>query len=244
MFRPIHAADIPAPQIARRAAKVSITNLPQEFQLEQVVRDVENPNSSWTTSTPACKWSGVDCNNTDSVMSISWWSRELKGSLNYSHLPETIHIFYANVNQLFGEVSLETFPPKLRTLSLRNNQLSGTLDLTALPPDLKTLVLSGNQFTGEVCLTKLPSQLRYLYLGRNMLSGDLCFRKLPNMVILRLEENDFSGKIDLRSIPCSLEELNLANNINLCGKVKEYHIPLLLRAGLKIKNTRIARLLK
>ena len=163
MFYTFLAADVPESRVIARAAKVSATNLPSEYDLVRLVRNIENPHTSWSTSTPACEWDGVSCNKEAEITGINWPSRKLTGELSFSYLPKTLHTLYAYVNKLSGELQFDTFPVTcmMRTLSLRDNELSGPLDLTALPPKLKTLILSGNQFTGDVCLTKLPSCYDY-----------------------------------------------------------------------------------
>ena len=241
MLYTLPAADVTESRVVRRAAKVSNTNLPQEYQLARLVRNVENSFSSWNTSTPACEWYGVDCNKEGEIMSIKWPMSKLKGSLSFRYLPETMHTFYAYVNELSGDVPLGTLSSSLHRLSLRDNELSGTLDLAALPLNLTTLILSGNRFTGEVCLTRLPSGLLNLCLGRNMLSGELYLNELPNVIMLRLENNNFSGNVDLSSLPASLDELDLSCNVNLSGEVKKSVLPEKLCSALRIRSTKIVR---
>jgi len=200
--------EIPKSTHEVRAGRVSMANFPPEYELAQLVRNVGNLHSTWKTSTPACKWDGVDCNEADEIKCINWSGisqsdEQLTGSLSFGYIPKTLHTFNVFVTNLSGEVPLNILPCELRCLVLRNNELSGSLDLTSLPPNLRNLDLSANRFTGEVCLTKLPLELKYLCLDRNQLSGKLYLNNLPNLSYLRLYENNFSGNVDIevRSIP-------------------------------------------
>ena len=221
----VSAADITESHATRRAGRVSKANLPQEYELAQLVQNIENPHPSWNASTPACEWDGVDCDVASEIKSIKWnvYSgksyQELTGSLSFVYLPKTVRIFDVFLTKLSGEVPLNTLPFKLESMNLRNNDLSGPLDLTALPPIFNKLVLSGNRFTGEICLDKLPSGLKYLWLDCNQLSGKVCLCNLPSALYL----------------------LDLSSNVNLHGEVEKRLLRDMAGLNLKIRNTSITR---
>ena len=223
-----------------------MANLPQEYELAQLVRNVGNPHSSWNTPTPACEWDGVICNKANETTVINWNGfsnksyKQLTGSLNFGYLPKTVHKFHVFITKVSGEVPLNVLSCKLVSLGLRDNELSGPLDLTALPPNMRDLDLSANRFTGEICLTELPSDLQYLSLDRNQLSGKVCLRDLPNLCRLRLYTNRFSGKIDVRSLPSTLHQLDLSNNVKLHGEIEKRLLPDKVGFYLNIRNTKIA----
>ena len=222
----VSAADITESHATRRAGRVSKANLPQEYELAQLVQNIENPHPSWNTSTPACEWDGVYCDVASEIKSIKWnvYSgksyQQLTGSLSFVYLPKTLRKFDVFLTKLSGEVPLNTLPYRLKSMNLRNNNLSGPLDLTALPPIFKKLVASGNRFTGEICLDKLPLGLKYLFLDCNQLSGKVCLCNLPSTLYL----------------------LDLSSNVNLHGEVERRLLREMDGFHLTVRNTSITRI--
>ena len=168
-----------------RAGKVRNARLPIEYLLERVVEKihstVENAIVSWNTSTPACQWHGVKCDETESVASLHWAALGLHGSIFLDTLPPTLlhldissPILGENKNALFGELSFRTLPRGLLTLDVRNNDLWGTFDARLLPPTITKVCIGGNGFMGEVVFKELPASLEFLDVSYNdQLTGTL-----------------------------------------------------------------------
>ena len=125
-----------------------------------------------------CSASGVACDINQRVISISWTSLNLDGSINGSAIP-----------------------PLLRTLELYYNQINGTFP-NALPSGLTKLDLSTNRITGNIPTT-LPSGLLFFHVPANQMTGDVPI--LPNSITdLALgypgsPGNHFTGTVRLNS---------------------------------------------
>ena len=245
-------------------SKVSATNLPQEYQLARLVADVNNLHKSWSTETPACEWHGVECNEDEEVIYITWEVAHMSGSLRFMYLPRTLESFLVYNNNLSGSVPLDQLPSGLEELSLSHNRFEGGIDLTLLPPVTKELYLGRNHFTGSVCLSNLPVSLTGLYIQDNQLTESIDLTSLPrNMVMMNvarnrfsgrlrldqlpskirtidLSDNLFSGPVDLTHLPANMGDLMLCNNIGLHGVVQRLSLPPKLQEfWLHIQNTKI-----
>ena len=120
--------------------------------------------SSWTSSTPACSWSGITCSGrARSVTSIAFQGA-FSGTVNLSALPQFLKSIYLNNNQLTGSVDLSQLPMTLVYAELSRSQLTGSLNLTQVPSTLKYLYLHGNAFSGGIDLQNLPKSLKTLTL--------------------------------------------------------------------------------
>mmetsp|Transcript_28594 Transcript_28594/g.39581 ORF Transcript_28594/g.39581 Transcript_28594/m.39581 type:complete len:222 (+) Transcript_28594:48-713(+) len=185
-----------------RASKVRGSALPGEFYLLRFIREVENPHPTWNANTPSGKWDGVsekDCE----IENILWGWRQLRGTLCWSHLPQS-----------------------LVQLSVWNNRLTGTVEFHLLPPHLVYLNLSENEFKGILHLETLPRTLRDIWLGGNLFTGTLNFALLPpEAQELRLENNDFQGNVESILSPSKLRRLILNGNEGLKGKINPLSLP-------------------
>ena len=218
-----------------RTAKVSVVNLPQEYELERFVRDVENPYPSWSVDTAACMWGMVQCDDSGQVRNINFWGKKLLGQLNLKYLPKSILKFSAGMNRFTGEAHLDSLPPLLSHLDLCSNGFIGSLELASLPSDMVELILYKNKFSGDVCLSSLPGNLKILDLGNNALTGAVDLEHLSSsMVELMLKNNEFSGPVCLERLP-RLKELNLSNN-KFTGTPAFVHLPQTLRVLLLYNN--------
>jgi len=246
-----------------RTAKVTLANLPQEYQLAKLIADLENIDDSWCTETPACEWSDVDCDEDEKISNISWSEYDLVGKIHLEYLPLSLEGFAARANELSGTVPMDQLPPDLDTLILMYNILDGELDMTSLPKNLVGLYLSQNQFTGNVCLTRLPVGMKYIYLNHNHLTGALDLSLLPPKMRtlslannsfsgaldlsqlpltiggICLQENTFSGHVELTRLPCGLKTLDLSNNTGLYGEVKKSQLPQYIRPDFLTSETGI-----
>ncbi|XP_058740633.1 receptor-like protein EIX1 [Vicia villosa] len=127
----------------------------------------------------------------------------------------TLRTFYANDNQLSGEISdfiihhnyseCKQNSSSLEAIWLRNNQLSGKLpDLSSLS-SLKILLLDGNKLSGEIP-TSIGSvtELDTLSLYKNSLKGVISeshFTNLSNLHYLFLSYNSLTMKVSDDWVP-------------------------------------------
>jgi len=203
-----------------KPGKVQGSSMPQEYNLMRLIQNIENPRPSWNTSTPACEWEDVSCDQSSMVTEINWEVLHLRGLLCLEYLPDSIIDFHASENALFGSVRLDYLPGPLELLNLSENAFSGAVDLVSLPSALRSLYLDENMFTGSVVLNSLPSQLRILNLAANKLTGTLDLGHLPpNLETLYLSNNCFEGEVLLNSLPQSLRFLWMRNNTLLQGEI-------------------------
>ena len=218
-----------------RAAKISVANLPPEFELAKLFQDVINPHPSWTTGTAACTWYGVECIEAK-ICNIKLERRPssvlpFSGALRFEHLPRSLLELNIQSTDITGKVQLIDLPPKLHSLVLSGNKFYGSLDLVSLPNLIKWLSLNKNRFSGNICLSGLPAQIRRLLLDNNALTGAPDLTSLPSLIQeVSLHNNMFSGIIDLTQLPPSLRRLTLENNEELNAEVEKSRLPTFLNA--------------
>ena len=152
-----------------RPGKVHGSVLPQEYELERLVADVLHPDPSWTTSTAACNWARVGCNEHGEVTELQWHTdsdldmhEALFGTLHLEHLPRTILRVSASVNKFSGSDCFSTLPPSLTDLELRCNAFTGMINFSDFPSKLQVIRLGYNKLEGEVDLGGLPTDLNTL----------------------------------------------------------------------------------
>ncbi|RDY06782.1 Receptor-like kinase TMK4, partial [Mucuna pruriens] len=174
--------------------------------------------SGWSSSKPFCQWSGVQCDSSNRVTSISLASMSLTGTLP------------SDLNSL----------SQLRQLSLQDNALSGPLPSLAELSFLQTAYLNHNNFTSVppaafAALTSLqilslgsnPSlapwpfptdlasstSLNDLDLGTASLTGPLpdIFDKLISLQNLRLSYNNLTGNLPNSLAASSITKLWINN---------------------------------
>ena len=109
----------------QRPAKVRGVGLPQEYELAQFISGIKNSHISWNTSTPACEWNGVICEDGKHVTNINWRERMLSGALRWNSLPRTVNKFSAAHNNHTGPVHLYVLPSHLIDLNLLRNSFTG-----------------------------------------------------------------------------------------------------------------------
>ena len=196
----------------QRAAKVR-GNLPPEFELAQLTKDIENPFPSWNASTPACEWKGVTCGDGIHISAIYWDPK--------SHIPPHLRSFYAYGNGFSGRLHWQHLPQSLKKFRIERNKLQGSVNLTRLPQGLTSLSLSRNMFSGNVVLDCLPQNMTYLNLGNNQFTGCLDFRHLPlTLTSLSCNDNKFDTLVHFYSVPLKLS-LHLQNNPGLQGVLEK-----------------------
>ena len=201
-----------------KAAKVQGNLPPPEYQLAHLIENffMYRHRPSWSMDNPACKWSGITCDEEGHVIKIEWDEYRLSGDLQWEFLPHTLAMFNLNSNKLEGKVPFTELPPKLTTLCMDGNFFYSEADFTALPDTMGYMVLSDNNFSEEICLTKLPQTLFFFNLARNRFSGPLDLTNLPSsMNSLFLNNNRFHGHVSLSSLPKGLSRLFLNGNPSL-----------------------------
>ena len=172
-----------------RTSKVRHAGLPQEYELERFVKDIEPPHSTWKSDVPACHWHGVTCNDKEKVTDICWGSENLSGKLQWASAPCTLLVLHVFYNSLHGPLDFKLLPRGMTFLNAPGNKMSGGLDFTVLPTSMLVIDLQGNVFTGEVDLSNLPPNLRFLHLGFNTsLYGVVQMAQLPKSLALFTKE--------------------------------------------------------
>ncbi|KAK8496260.1 hypothetical protein V6N13_130343 [Hibiscus sabdariffa] len=180
--------------------------------------------SNWNASTSPCEgnkanWMGVICVE-GKIWGLQLGNMGLQGDVN--------------------DEILEALPT-LRTLSLMNNNFEGAMFNVRRLSALKALYLSDNRFTGEIPddAFKGMRSLKKVLLANNGFTGKIpsSLTMLPNLLMLRLEGNQFAGRIpDFKQnlkvasfannrlegpIPASLSHLGatvFSGNKKLCGE--------------------------
>ena len=225
-----------------RTGKIRGTHLPQEYELAFLVENVTNQLLSWNTSTPACEWHGIKCDDGLNVSQIEWKfliSFKLEGTLRLDKIPKTVLYFDVSGNHLSGTIELAQLPQPLAQLWLHCNRFEGTVDLTHLPPNLTKLCLWHNNLSGGVDLSCLPSKITYLNLSSNKFTGSVDLEHLPPFLhALNLQDNELSGLVSFDSLPRGIATLGLSGNGELYGQTDFLILPRSLRdfsRGPKIK---------
>ncbi|GJM90669.1 hypothetical protein PR202_ga06971 [Eleusine coracana subsp. coracana] len=164
--------------------------------------------SSWSSENSTyCKWSGIICDSTGHVTTLSFQNFHIAKPIPASicSLNDLSHIDLS-YNNLTGEFPTAVYScSALQFLDLSNNEFSGALpaDIDKLSPrTMEHLNLSSNGFTGRV-----PS-------------GIAEFPKLKSLV---LDTNSFNGNYPATAISnlVSLETLTLASNPFMPGPFPE-----------------------
>ncbi|KAJ6974588.1 MDIS1-interacting receptor like kinase 2-like [Populus alba x Populus x berolinensis] len=157
--------------------------------------------SSWVGSSP-CKWLGITCDNSGSVMNFNLPHFGLRGTLhsfNFSSFPNLLTLNLTN-NSLYGIIPLEIgLVTSLNVLYLDKNNLTGLIPVSiGTLKHLSVLDLSKNNLSGSVPreIGQLES-LVFLGLSFNNLSGSLPpeMNNLTHLRTLRLSLNNFTGHL-------------------------------------------------
>ncbi|KAF7837052.1 receptor-like kinase TMK4 [Senna tora] len=188
--------------------------------MSKLAKALSNP-SDWSDKTPFCNWSGLKCDSSGRVTSISLASKSLSGTLP------------SDLNSL----------SQLTSLSLQNNALSGALPSLANLSLLQTVYLDQNNFTsippgcfkGLTSLQMLSltdninlqpwtfptdlidsSNLGTLELGNANVVGSLpnIFDSFPSLQSVRLSYNNLTGGLPATFGGSGIANLWLNNQLN------------------------------
>jgi len=247
------ADDTNATAMRRLPSKVRGANLPPEYELMQLIKELDVVPPDWNTLTPVCQWKGVHCDLEKRVTGIHMPSQSFSGALNWEMLPRSLKFLNVRLNRLTGGLPLLTLPPLLIQLDTDSNCLRGKVELQDLPVNSRKVILDDNQFVGDINLSCLPKELERLSIAENTFSGGISLTDLPlNMVYLKLSDNELNGPLNLTHLPQLLERLFLdhncfsglvsfdmlpqcleylwvSNNLNLIGEVTYLELPESLR---------------
>lgn len=194
-----------------------------------LAKSLQNIPSTWSTTSSSgyCQWTGISCDNSNRVTSISLATSKLSGSL-----PSQI----SSLSQL-------------KTLSLQSNQISGAIPSFASLASLQQIYLDSNNFTSVTSgcfdgLTSLQtlslsdndglaswsfpnelvnsSSLTTLYLDNCSINGPIpdVFDSFPNLQYLRLSYNNLTGSLPASFAKSEIQNLRMNNQmVGLSGRL-------------------------
>ena len=209
--------------------RVDFHSLPQQALMEIMISDLIRPDlfrKECGQYHKINRWSGLLLTSDENVKAISWSHYQLKGTIYFEWVPETVEKFVVDGNRLRCTINLYLLDrTALKTLNVDRNELHGSVDLTHLPQVMESLSLAVNQLTGSIDLTRLPDSLRLLDLRLNQLSGSVNLTKLPKMMNwLNIMNNELEGTIDLSSLPQYMRNMYLNHNA-FEGDLRLSHLP-------------------
>ncbi|KAL8130219.1 hypothetical protein V2J09_019374 [Rumex salicifolius] len=188
-------------------ATMSYAANPSEDALLRLKQSLSNSRalSSWDPLTTACdggisNWDGIICSRNDNVFGLKLENMSLSGKINMDILAELRYLRVVSFmnNKLEGQMPNMKNLRGLRFINLSKNLFQGPIDPQAFDGcnRLKKLMLASNKFTGPIPIS---------------------LTNAPRLIELRLEDNQFEGKIpDFAST--SFQDFSMANN-NLEGPI-------------------------
>ena len=166
--------------------------------------------SIWTElQGDCCTATGIWCGS-GRVNGIDWRSLGLTGTINSTAIPSLLEYFIIAHNRVTGDISSFLLPASLINIGLDDNELTGTIPV--LPSGLIVLYISINSLNGTIPAI-LPNELEYLVVSHNKFSGDVNGFSVPaSLVNLGLDDNLFTGKVFF-NFPIRLEYLYFSSNL-------------------------------
>mmetsp|Transcript_19484 Transcript_19484/g.30531 ORF Transcript_19484/g.30531 Transcript_19484/m.30531 type:complete len:240 (-) Transcript_19484:43-762(-) len=107
----------------------------------------------------------------EGIIDLNLFSNSLRGSLDFTRLPDSLKSLNAHANRFTGSIDLTHLPAGMNFLDLGRNCLSGTLDFTNLPLEMDSLYLQINNFSGSCDFSHLPPSLKFLSIAKTKLEG-------------------------------------------------------------------------
>ncbi|CAL1414546.1 unnamed protein product [Linum trigynum] len=176
----------------------------------------------WNMTSDPCNWLGVECDDSQSVVSISLSWFRFAGTLNAAEslctVVKSITVLSLPNNTISGGIpdSLGSCTG-LRILNLGNNRLTGSMPDSILRlPNLTGLVISDNEISGEVPDGR-PS-LRHFLAENNRLSGRIPEFDFRAMDWFNVSNNEFGGPIPVGAGSSGFGADCFAGNPGLCGQ--------------------------
>lgn len=183
--------------------------------------------SSWAAGSTPCKWMGITCDMSESIIHLNLSGYGLRGTLhnlNFSTLSSNLRSLDLHSNRISDSVPQEIGTLRsLDYLDLSKNNLTGLLPASfGNLTKLGILYMNGNKFSGSIPeqIAQLSS-LKKLYLQRNQLNGFIpaALGNMRNLYRLRLFGNRLSGSIPRElGMLRSLEYFDVSRN-NLTGSI-------------------------
>ena len=210
--------------------RVDLFSLSHQTLLELLLPDLSKKSActdSKGSPIDITEWNGLIFNVHHEVSEISWnknnW--DIQGSIDLEWLPPTVLSIDIQCN-MRGLFDASYLPECLTKCILSWNKLKGSLDTSALPRELTDLDLNENGLSGTIDWASLPTSLRRISLYRNQqFSGSVNLCSLPQTLeLLNIADNAFTGSITLSDLPCSLRLLLLEEN-KLSGSLDLEHLP-------------------
>ncbi|MBA0719105.1 hypothetical protein Golax_006811 [Gossypium laxum] len=141
---------------------------------------------------PTANWIGVLCNH-GAIWGLKLETMGLSGSIDVDTLKDL---------------------PNLTTLSFMNNSFNGPIPELNKLKELRSAYLSFNKFSGQIPANAFDGLIliKKLHLSQNQLTGAIpaSLATLPKLTELKLDGNQFSGKIPDFRLP--IQTLDLSNN--------------------------------
>ena len=203
-----------------------------------------NPTNDTSDAMTPCEWRGIECDESESVVSIKLAGCGLVGTLtdlNFSSFPALTTLDLSS-NMLNGSIpSSISSLRRIQFLSLSDNLLTGQIpsEITSLS-SLRSLTLSWNKLNGSIpaSIGSKMSNLTCLSLSRNMLSGsvppELGFL---NLQVLDLHHNSLTGELSnivstnwtqLTKLVLSINNFvgNIPHNVSLLSSLQHLDLSL------------------
>ncbi|KAJ1393234.1 Leucine-rich repeat [Sesbania bispinosa] len=162
------------------------------------------------------------------IYSLFLSNNMFSGSMSSFCATSNVSLTYLDLsNNLLDEPLLDCWGKfqSLQVLDLAKNNLSGRIpESLGTLENIQSLSLNNNNFSGEVPSLALCSSLTFIDFGNNNLQGTLptwIGHHLHQLIVLRLQENNFQGKIpvSLCNLLC-LQVLDLSQN-NITGEIPQ-----------------------